>query len=96
MQRLHLYRAPNFIDKKEDTRPTVIPNFRQSLLLGELRRLLIELPKTPQNTKLIEDVENEIAERIEFVKKNSEIKTFPIRKLIQLQLGFLLLSLKYF
>jgi len=74
----------------------VIPNFRQSLLLGELRRLLIESPKTPQNTKLIEDVENEIAERIEFVKKNSEIKTFPIRKLIQLQLGFLLLSLKYF
>lgn len=74
----------------------VIPNFRQSLLLGELRRLLIESPKTPQNTKLIEDVENEIAERIEFVKKNSEIKTFPIRKLVQLQLGFLLLSLKYF
>ena len=80
----------------QEFRTIVIPNFRQSLLLGELRRLLIESPKTPQNTKLIEDVENEIAERIEFVKKNSEIKTFPIRKLIQLQLGFLLLSLKYF
>jgi len=74
----------------------VIPNFRQSLLLGELRRFLIESPQTTQNTKLIEDVENKIAERIEFVKKNSEIKTFPIRKLVQLQLGFLLLSLKYF
>ncbi len=28
LQILHLYRAPNFIDKKEDTRPTVIPNKR--------------------------------------------------------------------
>jgi hypothetical protein len=45
---------------------------------------------------LIEDVENEITVRIEFVKENSNIKTFPIRKLVQLQLGFLLLSLKYF
>ncbi len=74
----------------------VIPIFRQSLLLGELRRLLIESPKTIQNIKLIEDVENEITVRIEFVKENSNIKTFPIRKLVQLQLGFLLLSLKYF
>ena len=74
----------------------VIPIFRQSLLLGELRRLLIESPKTIQNIKLIEDVENEITTKIEFVKENSNIKTFPIRKLIQLQLGFLLLSLKYF
>jgi len=74
----------------------VIPNFRQSLILGELRRLLIESPKTKQNAKLLEDVENEIAGRIEFVEKNSAIKTFPIRKLIQLQLGFLLLCLKYF
>ena len=75
---------------------SVIPIFRQSLLLGELRRLLIESPKTKQNIKLIEDIENEITEKIEFVKMNSEIKTFPVRKLIQLQLGFLLLSLKYF
>jgi zinc carboxypeptidase len=75
---------------------TVVPSFRQSLLLGELRRLLIESPKTKQNTKLIEDVENEITDRIEFVEKNSEIKTFPIRKLVQLQLGFLFLCLKYF
>ena len=74
----------------------VIPIFRQSLLLGELRRLLIESPKTMQNIKLIEDVENEITARIEFVKENSNIKTFSIRKLVQLQLGFLLLSLKYF
>ena len=74
----------------------VIPIFRQSLLLGELRRLLIESPKTIQNIKLIEDIENEITKRIEFVKENSNIKTFSIRKLIQLQLGFLLLSLKYF
>jgi hypothetical protein len=74
----------------------VIPNFRQSLLLGELRRLLIESPKTTQNIKLIKDVDNVIIEKIEFVEKNSEIKIFPIRKLVQLQLGFLLLSLKYF
>jgi len=74
----------------------VIPIFRQSLLLGELRRLLIESPKTKHNIKLIEDIENEITEKIEFVKNNSEIKTFAIRKLVQLQLGFLLLSLKYF
>ena len=67
----------------------MIPIFRQSLLLGELRRLLIESPKTKQNIKLIEDIENEITEKIEFVKMNSEIKTFPVRKLIQLQLGFL-------
>jgi len=74
----------------------MVPSFRQSLLLGELRRLLIESPKTKENAKLLEDVENEIADNIEFVEKNSEIKTFPIRKLVQLQLGFLLLCLKYF
>ena len=60
----------------------MIPFFRQSLLLGELRRLLMESPKTKQNRKLIEDVENEVAVRIEFVKENSQIKTFSIRKLI--------------
>ena len=74
----------------------VIPIFRQSLLLGELRRLLVESPKIMQNEKLIKDVDNAITEKIEFVEKNSEIKIFPIRKLVQLQLGFLLLSLKYF
>ena len=74
----------------------VIPIFRQSLLLGELRRLFVESPKTIQNEKLIKDVDNAITEKIEFVEKNSEIKIFPIRKLVQLQLGFLLLSLKYF
>ena len=74
----------------------IIPIFRQSLLLGELRRLLVESPKSIQNEILIKDVDNAITEKIEFVEKNSEIKIFPIRKLVQLQLGFLLLSLKYF
>ena len=74
---------------------TIVPSFRQSLLLGELRRLLTESPITKRNTKLLEDVEDKIAKRIEFVEKNSEIKAFAIRKLVQLQLGFLLLCLKY-
>jgi hypothetical protein len=74
---------------------TIVPSFRQSLLLGELRRLLIESPKTKRNVKLMEDIEDEIAKRIKFVEKNSEIKAFAIRKLVQLQLGFLLLCLKY-
>jgi hypothetical protein len=74
----------------------VVPSFRQSLLLGELRRLLIESPKTKRNEELLEDVEDKIANRIGFVEKNSEIKVFPIRKLVELQLGFLLLCLKYF
>ena len=74
---------------------TVVASFRQSLLLGELRRLLIESPTTTQNEKLLKDVENGIADRIEFVKENSEIMTFPIRKLVQLQLGFLLICLRY-
>ena len=47
----------------------MVPSFRQSLLLGELR-LLIESPKTKENAKLLEDVENEIADNIEFVEKN--------------------------
>ena len=74
----------------------IVPSFRQSLLLAELRRLLIESRKTKRNAELLEDVEDKIANRIEFVEKNSEIKAFPIRKLVQLQLGFLLLCLKYF
>jgi hypothetical protein len=74
----------------------IVPSFRQSLLLGELRRLLKESPKTKQNAKLLEDVEDKILDRIQFVEKNSEIKTFPVRKLVQLQLGSLLLCLKYF
>ncbi|MFY9872225.1 MAG: hypothetical protein WAK17_21145 [Candidatus Nitrosopolaris sp.] len=74
----------------------IVPSFRQSLLLGELRRLLKESPKAKQNAKLLEDVEDKILNRIQFVEKNSEIKTFPVRKLVQLQLGSLLLCLKYF
>jgi hypothetical protein len=73
----------------------VNPYLRQSLLLGELRRLLVESPKTKQNTKLLKDTEEEIAKKIEFVEQHSEIKTFSIRKLIQLQLGFLLLCLRH-
>jgi hypothetical protein len=65
-------------------------------LLGELRRLLIESQKTKRNAELLEDVEDKIANRIEFVEKNAEMRAFPIRKLVQLQLGFLLLCLKYF
>ena len=82
--------------KKKNLVTIIVPSFRQSLLLGELRRLLIESPRTRQNVKLLDDVENKIADRIEFVEKNSEIKTFPVRKLVQLQLGCLLLCLKYF
>jgi hypothetical protein len=74
----------------------IVPSFRQCLLLGELRRLLIESPRTKRNAELLKDVEDKIANRIEFVEKNAEIRTFPIRKLVQLQLGFLLLCLKYF
>jgi hypothetical protein len=74
----------------------IVPSFLQCLLLGELRRLLIESPKTKLNAELLEDVEYKIANRIEFVEKNAEIRAFPIRKLVQLQLGFLLLCLKYF
>ncbi|HET8793035.1 MAG TPA: M14 family zinc carboxypeptidase [Nitrososphaeraceae archaeon] len=100
-----LHTRKNYFEKEEYAKmatvsqefsTNVIPIFRQSLMLGELRRLLIESPKTNKNIKLIKDVDNAITEKIEFVKKNSEIKIFPIRKLVQLQLGFLLLSLKYF
>ncbi|HEY6535581.1 MAG TPA: M14 family zinc carboxypeptidase [Candidatus Nitrosocosmicus sp.] len=73
----------------------VAPYLRQSLLLGELRRLLIESPKTKQNAKLLKDIEEEIVKKIKFIKQHSEIKTFSIKNLIQLQLGFLLLCLRY-
>lgn len=73
----------------------VAPCLRQSLLLGELKRLLIESPKTTQNVKLLKDIEEEIAKKIEYIEQHSEIETFSIRNLIQLQLGFLLLCLRY-
>ena len=75
---------------------TIVPSFRQSLLLGQLRRLLTESPKTKRNAELLEDVEDKIAKRVEYVERNSKIKALPIRKLVELQLGFLLLCLQYF
>ena len=79
----------------EEFSSIITPCLRQSLLLGELRRLLIESPKTKQNTKLLKDTEEEIAKKIEFVEQHSEIKTFSRRKLVRIQLGFLLLCLRY-
>jgi len=79
----------------EEFSTLVITRFYSSLTLGELRRLLLESKRNEEINKLIKNVENKIDELISFVDKQSDYKVLPIKNLVQLQLGCLLISLDY-
>ena len=74
----------------------VISRFYLSLDLGMFRRLLLDSDKNSEQIKeLIVETEKEINNLVEYIEKNSNYKVIPIKKLVQLQLGCLLISLDY-
>ncbi len=79
----------------EEFSALVIERFYVSLTLGELRRLLLESVKSGEIKKLIKKTEKKIDEIVSFIENNSEYRALPIRRLVQLQLGCLLISLDY-
>lgn len=79
----------------EEFSTLVIRRFYYCLALGELRRLLLESRRGKGINNLIKDVENKIKEVVSFINRNSNYKTLSIKKLVQLQLGCLLISLDY-
>jgi len=79
----------------EEFNTLVRTRFYSSLTLGELRRLLLGSKESKGINELIKNVENKIDELISYVSKNSDYKILPIKKLVQLQLGCLFISMKY-
>ena len=74
----------------------VISRFYDSSLLGMFRRLLLESKNSLEIKELTKKTEEMIDLRIQYIDKNSDYKILSIKKLVQLQLGYLLLSLEYF
>lgn len=81
--------------KAEEFTALIVGRFVAALNLGEVRRLLLESRKSRETKKLIKEVENKISEFISYIDKNSKYSVLPIKRLVQLQLGFLLISLDY-
>ncbi|VVB60815.1 Zinc carboxypeptidase [uncultured archaeon] len=79
----------------EEFSASVLSMFNSALILGELRRLLLECKKTKERDALVRRVEKKIDEFVSYVDRHSDYKTIPIRKLVQLQLGLLLISMDY-
>lgn len=73
----------------------VISKFYMSLILGECRRLLLGSNKTDKIKKVIGVVEEMIDKLIDEINSKSDYKVFPIKTLVQLQIGCLLISLKH-
>ncbi len=73
----------------------VLTRFNSALLLGEVRRLLLESEKTKERDTIIKTAENKIDALVGYVEKHSDYRVMPIRELVQLQLGLLLISLDY-
>ena len=74
---------------------SVLTRFNSALLLGEVRRMLLECKKERERDILIKETEKKIDALVAFIEKHSDYAALPIRKLVRLQLGFLFLSLDY-
>lgn len=79
----------------EEFSAEVLSRFNSALLLGEVRRLLLESAKTKERDALIKTAEEKIDSLVGFIEKHSDYQVIPIRNLVQLQLGFLLIGLDY-
>jgi len=73
----------------------VISRFFMLLLLGQFRRLLLDSNRNNQTKQIVKKIEKKIDNILTYVEKESNYKTLPIKKLVQLQLGLLLISLEY-
>lgn len=73
---------------------TVIKLFYDTVYLGMSYRLLSE-SKGPAASNMRGIVEKVINDRMLFIEKHSNYSSFPIRKLIKLQLGLLVCSLRF-
>ena len=69
--------------------------FHLCTFLGEFYRLLSQSSQSEEVQKLKSQTEELIDEQINIIQQNSNIKTIPIKNLVQLQLGCLLEAIKY-
>ncbi len=93
--RVHI-RAKSFAKtatKAEALSARAVTRFYAGLALGELHRLLLESPHAPSTYRRM--TQQKINEFIAYFDKHTNMKAFDIKRLVQLQLGFLLISLDY-
>lgn len=67
----------------------VVNVFYRMLMLGELRRLLMESEQSPENQLVVSEIEKMIDKRVRFIQKNSKYKVLPISSLVEFQIGCL-------
>jgi hypothetical protein len=79
----------------EEVSTLIRTRFNLALLLGEAKRLLLESKYSPEIEKLIISTEKKIDELVKYIERNSKYRILKIKKLVQFQLGFLLLTLDY-
>lgn len=73
----------------------VISPFYSVLNLGAFFRLLSESRQTKDVKYITEETRKRINDTVDFIDKNSDYKIIPIKNLIQLQIGCLLIFMKY-
>ncbi len=73
----------------------VIERFYEAVALGEVRRLLLESRSCAEEHDTLRSVDREIDFFINKIENEGEPKALPIRDLVQVQLGFLLISIKH-
>ena len=73
----------------------VVSKFYLTLILGQFRRLLLDSANPKDLEQLIKTTEKKINEILTYIEQESDYDVLPIKKLIQLQLGCLFISLKY-
>jgi len=90
-------------DKEYDEPSTVADEFDEIVLnrfcvyapiLGETRRLLMETKKSEERDKLLKEVEDRLDKDLDFCYKRSNYRIVSERNLVQVQLGFLLLTIE--
>ena len=86
--------VPNTVlSKAEAFSAEVVSVFYKSLIMGELRRLLLDSPRNPLRTNQLKEIDLLIDERVRFIEEHSEIQMIPISSLVEFQLEFLVRAL---
>ncbi len=80
-------RAEEFFSK-------IVNVFYRTLMLGQLRRLLLDSEPSIEKRRAMVEIENMIEARIKYIKKNSRYQIMPISSLVEFQVSCLVAALE--
>jgi len=71
----------------------VVKVFYRTLIIGELRRLLLDSKQTTEVKSLVKEFEKTIERNVAFINKNSNYRVIPVKSLVEMQVTCLLEAL---